>query len=200
MLKIGLTGGIACGKSTVANLFAEQGVPVIDADQIAHALVAKNQPALIAIQRHFGHSVINADGSLNRAALSDIIFNDRIQKIHLENILHPLIYDNIQRQVNNLTSLYCVLAIPLLFETNQCAFVDRILVVDCPIELQINRIKARDQHHESKINLILNSQVTRETRLAKADDLINNSNDLGSVAQQVIKLHNLYIALAARNI
>lgn len=184
---------MGCGKSTVANLFADYGVPVIDADHIAHALVAKDQPALIEISQHFGKQVLNADGSLNRQMLSDIIFADSTQKNCLEKILHPLIYAGIQSQVDSLTYPYCMIAIPLLFETGMGHFVDRILVVDCPVELQISRIKARDHHSEGKINAIINSQISPALRRAKADDLIENSDEYKSLAEQVKKLHNLYL-------
>ncbi len=199
MYKIGLTGGIAAGKSSVANLFAERGVTIIDADLIARQLVEKDQPALIKIQQHFGDSVINADGSLNRQKLSDIIFSNKTQKIYLENILHPLIYATIQCQIDSLSDEYCILAIPLLFETKMQHFVDRILVVDCPVELQISRLKLRDQHNDAKINNIIESQVSREFRRQNADDILDNSSDYSALAAQVLKLHTLYLSIAKKS-
>ncbi|MFI3138189.1 MAG: dephospho-CoA kinase [Methylococcaceae bacterium] len=212
MFKVGLTGGIGSGKTTVATIFTELGVPVIDADQVAHALVAKGQPALLVIQQAFGSRVMLADGSLNRRALSDIIFADAEQKKCLEAILHPLIIDHLQQQVATLAADYCILAIPLLFETHMTHFVDRVLVVDCSVACQVSRVMARDHYSREKIQTIINSQISRVERRAKADDLIDNSfvgrgavpllNAVHSniphklLAEQVKTLHNLYRSLS----
>lgn len=195
MFKVGLTGGIGCGKSTVAELFADYAVPVIDADLVARELVAPGKPALLEIQKQFGLTVLNTDGSLNRSVLRTLIFNDSEQKIKLEKILHPLIYANINNQVAELSYPYCIIAIPLIFETRMNHFVDRILVVDCPVDMQIKRVKARDQQSETEITAIINSQVSREFRLSRADDLIDNSADQALLAQQVKKLHHFYLSL-----
>lgn len=193
MLKVGLTGGIGAGKTTVAKLFAGLGAPIIDADEVAHALVAKGQAALGRIQQLFGDSVLLADGSLNRPYLSDIIFADTEQKKRLEALLHPLIMANIQQQLAALNSPYCIIAIPLLFEADMTAFVDRVLVVDCPVECQISRVIARDKMSNEKIQTIINSQVSRALRCAKADDLIDNAViPHKPLAEQVKTLHNLY--------
>jgi dephospho-CoA kinase len=197
MLKIGLTGGIGCGKTTVARLFAELGSPVIDADQIAHELVAKGQPALKQIDQQFDAGILNPDGSLNRSRLREIVFSDPAQKQKLEAILHPLVYQSIQAELERLNAPYCIIAIPLLFETNMTHFVDRVLVVDCPVETQIARVRKRDQLSLERIRSIIDSQVSRDVRKSHADDLIDNSESDYRLAEQVKKLHNLYLSLSA---
>ncbi|NOT85212.1 MAG: dephospho-CoA kinase [Methylococcaceae bacterium] len=200
MFKVGLTGGIGSGKTTVAGMFAELGVAIIDADVTAHALVAKGQPALLSIQHTFGDSILQTDGTLDRAKLGNIIFADGRQKKRLEAILHPLIYANLQQQIDALKVSYCIVVIPLLFETNMRHFVDRVVVVDCPVECQIGRVMARDQHRPEKIQAIIASQVSRVERCAKADDLIDNSIlPQKSLAEQVKTLHNLYFRLSMRH-
>ena len=196
MLKIGLTGGIGSGKSTVAELFGTlYNVPVIDADIIAHQLVEPGQPALSLIQQTFGKAIINEGGTLNRNKLRDTIFSDANKKEQLETILHPLIYEKMQSQFNKQTSPYSILCIPLLMETGMTSFVERILVIDCSVEAQINRVKQRNQLSTDRILSIINNQVSRKYRLSLADDVVDNSNSNTQLAEQVKKLHNLYINL-----
>ncbi len=197
MLKVGLTGGIGCGKSTVAKIFADLNIPVLDADQIAHRLVEKGQPALARIQQEFGASILSPDGSLNRPHLREIVFSDLTQKQKLESILHPLIYKTIQAALEQLAAPYCIVSIPLLFETDMTRLVDRILVIDCPVETQIERVKIRDNLTIERIQSIVDNQVSRAYRIAKADDLIDNSTADYRLAEQVKKLHNLYLSLSA---
>jgi dephospho-CoA kinase len=197
MLKVGLTGGIGCGKSTVAEIFADLNIPVLDADQIAHSLVEKGQPALARIQQEFGASVLNPDGSLNRRHLREMVFSDLKQKQKLESILHPLIYKTLQAELEPLVAPYCIISIPLLFETDMTHLVDRILVIDCPVETQIERVKIRDNLTIERIQSIIDNQVSRAYRIAKADDLIDNSTTDYRLAEQVKKLHNLYLSLSA---
>jgi dephospho-CoA kinase len=197
MLKIGLTGGIGSGKTSVARLFAELGSPVLDADVVAHQLVAKGQPALVNIQQAFGSCIVKSDGSLDRSHLREIVFSDPEQKQKLEAILHPLVYKTLQAELEQLSAPYCIICIPLLFETNMLHFVDRILVVDCPVETQIERVKNRDHLSTARIESIIASQASRTLRKSKADDLIDNSKTESGLAEQVKKLHNLYISLSA---
>ncbi|MDP3589007.1 MAG: dephospho-CoA kinase [Methylobacter sp.] len=197
MLKVGLTGGIGCGKSTVAKIFADLNVPVLDADDIAHRLVEKGQPALTQIQQAFGPAILNPDGSLNRKNLRDRVFSDLKQKQKLESILHPLIYKALQAELEQLITAYCIISIPLLFETDMTHFVDRILVIDCPVETQIERVKVRDSLTIERIQSIIDSQVSRAFRKAQADDLIDNSDTDYRLAEQVKKLHNLYLSISA---
>ena len=195
MLKIGLTGGLGCGKTTVANLFAAKGVPVLDADQIARELVEPGQPALAAIVREFGEEFLEA-GQLNRVRLREVVFQCPERKRQLESILHPMVFDAMQRQLATLRSDYCILCIPLLFETKQQAFVDRILVVDCPVELQYERVKNRDGLEMAEIGRIIQSQVSRQERLAAATEVIENSGQMEQLVEQVEKLHRMYRTLA----
>jgi dephospho-CoA kinase len=195
MLKIGLTGGLGCGKTTVANLFAAKGVPVLDADQIARELVEPGQPALAAIVREFGEEFLEA-GQLNRVRLREVVFQCPERKRQLESILHPMVFDAMQRQLATLRSDYCILCIPLLLETKQQAFVDRILVIDCPVELQYERVKNRDGLEMAEIGRIIQSQVSRQERLAAATEVIENSGQMEQLVEQVEKLHRMYRTLA----
>lgn len=192
MLKIGLTGGIGSGKSTVSKLFIQLGVPVIDADEIARGIVQPGQPALAQLTQAFGEEILNPDRSLNRAKLRTLVFNDAQQKTKLEHILHPLIKAEMLTRCDKLQTTYCILSIPLLLESNMTDIVDRILVIDCPLSLQRSRVRQRDQLADDLINRIIASQVSRETRLANADDVIDNSKNANQLAEQVKKLHNLY--------
>jgi dephospho-CoA kinase len=198
VFKVGLTGGIGCGKTTVSRLFAELDVPVIDADSIAHQLVEPEQPALIKLGEVFGNHIINSDGSLHRAQLREIVFSDSSQKQQLEAILHPLVFAEIQTITATLSYPYCIISIPLLFETQRTQFVDRILVIDCPEKIQIERVKRRDGLDEAQIQSIINTQVSREFRLTHADDVIDNTQTTGNeLAEQVKKLHNQYLSSAS---
>jgi len=196
MLKVGLTGGIGSGKTTVAQVFAKLNIPVIDADEIAHRLVEKGQPALDQIRQEFGQDILNQDGSLDRKKLGARVFSDPEQKQKLESILHPLIYKTIQSDVDRLNAPYCIICIPLLFETGMIRFVDRVLVVDCPVEMQIERVKKRDNLTVERIQAIINSQISREFRKENADDLIDSTVPDYRLAEQVKKLHNSYLSLS----
>lgn len=197
MLKVGLTGGIGCGKTTVSKLFSDLNVPVIDADDIAHQLVEPGQPALDEISKTFGADALTPDGSLNRAYLRDRVFSDLKQKQILEAILHPLIFAEMQTKIDRLHSPYSIVSIPLLFESSRTHFVDRILVVDCPLEIQIERVKQRSNLTQARIQTIIDSQVSRGYRIAHADDVIDNARTSDRLAEQVKKLHNLYLSMSA---
>ena len=196
-MKIGLTGGIGCGKSTVAKIFADLNIPVLDADEIAHRLVEKGQPALVQIQQEFGADILNPDGSLNRKKLRELVFSDPRQKQKLESIVHPLVYQAIQSALEQLSAPYCIISVPLLFETGMTDLVDRILVIDCPVEIQIERVRIRDRLSTETIQSIIDHQVSRACRTAKADDLIDNSDADYGLAERVKKLHNSYLSLSA---
>jgi dephospho-CoA kinase len=196
MLKIGLTGGIGCGKTTASNLFEQLNTPVIDADVIAHQLVAVGQPALKEIENTYGTDILNPDGSLNRKKLKALIFSDPLQKQKLEKLLHPMVYESIKTEVERLSAPYCIICIPLLFETNMSHLVDRILVVDCSVKTQINRLKKRDNMTLESIQSIINSQVSKVFRKAGANDLIDNSETNDRLAEQIKKLHNFYLSLS----
>lgn len=196
MLKVGLTGGIGCGKTTVSELFAELGVAVIDADLIARRLVQPGQPALRQIVAMWGKDMLESDGSLNRSRLRERVFSQPETKQALEALLHPLIFQAMRTEMAVLNDPYCLLAIPLLFETQMTALADRILVIDCPTQLQIERVRRRDQLSTGQIEAIIASQVSREYRLAHADDLIENTASNDKLAEDVKKLHNLYLSFS----
>ncbi|MCQ8118937.1 dephospho-CoA kinase [Methylomonas rosea] len=196
MLKIGLTGGIGSGKSTVCRLFAEFGVPIVDADLIARQLVEPGQPALALIVKSFGSQMLNQDGSLNRARLRDAVFADADKKRELDGIMHPLVYAQIAAEVNALTADYCVIAVPLLLESKNPYAVDRVLLIDCPVDVQIARVIARDKLTRQQVQAIIDSQMPRPERLSKADDVIENMAGPEQLAEQVKRLHNSYILLA----
>lgn len=194
MLVIGLTGGIGCGKSTVAELFAAKGIPVLDADLIARELVEPNQPAFDAIVHRLGAAILR-DGVLDRARLRAIVFSNPEEKRWLEALLHPLVYSEIGRRIATLSAPYCIVVVPLLLETGQRHLVDRLLVVDCPEDLQRRRVKLRDGLSDTQIGQIMASQSGRADRLAAADDLLENIDDEATLAERVERLHRSYLTL-----
>lgn len=196
---IGLTGGIGCGKSAVSDLFTGLGVPVIDADVVAREVVEPGRPALEEITRRFGPETLSADGRLNRKRLRGIIFNDAQARRDLEAILHPRIRKSMKEQLRQLQSPYAILSIPLLLETGQENTVDRLLVVDCSPELQIERICSRDGTGPEQAREILRAQCSRQDRLSAADDVIDNSDSLEALEQEVRSLHGKYLALSRSN-
>lgn len=194
-LVIGLTGGIGCGKSTVAELFQNYGASIIDCDQIALKLVAPETPTLEKIVEHFGTGILNPDRSLNRRKLRDIVFKDHSERQWLEDLLHPLIFVEIQKELAESQSAYAMIVIPLLVETEQYELINRVLVVDSPEELQIQRTMLRDNCSERQVRRIINTQSSRQQRLSKADDVIVNDGNVGSLKRQVEKLHQYYLTL-----
>ncbi len=197
MLKIGLTGGIGSGKSTVADLFADLGVPVVDADVIARQLVQPGQPALQQLVETFGGDILDAQGALNRAELRRRVFADAGLKQQLDALMHPLIFTEIENAVSRLQQAYCLIAIPLLTETGKRYSVDRVLVVDCSPALQLQRVLSRDKVDRAEAEAIIAAQARREQRLAIAHEVIDNSGPLANLAEQVKNLHNSYLFLAS---
>ena len=198
MLRIGLTGGIGSGKSTVAALFAACGVPVIDADIIARELVQPGQPALEEITAAFGREVLDEAGRLDRARLRDLVFADPARRERLEAILHPRIRAEMERRLAGCSAPYALLVIPLLFEAGHRDLVDRVLVVDLPEDQQRTRVIARDALPVGQIDAILAAQASRKQRHDGADDLIDNSRDPAALERQVDRLHARYLRLAAQ--
>jgi len=196
MLRIGLTGGIGCGKTAVAELFAEQGVPVIDADQVAREAVAPGEEALAEIRQRFGDAVLLPDGQLDRTQMRKIVFRDEQARRDLEAILHPRIRARMRLQVEALSAPYAILSIPLLLETGLQQSVERILVVDCPPEQQIKRVCARDGVEPDQARGILHAQCSRQDRLAAADDVIDNAGPRNQLLPQVMQLHRKYLDLS----
>lgn len=191
---IGLTGGIASGKTTVANMFIDLGIEVVDADIVAREVVEPGTPALQQISEHFGQSVLSPDGSLDRKALRNIIFSDEQAKTWLNNLLHPLIRNTIVEQLQNTTSPYSILVAPLLLENNMQTLVSRVLVVDTEISTQIERTIARDNSDISQAKAIISAQIARDKRLALADDVIKNNGMINNLTNDVKKLHDGYLA------
>ena len=196
---VALTGGIGSGKNAVAELFSERGITVLDADAVSHALTAPGGAALAPIEQAFGPGVIRADGSLDRAALRARVFTAPAERRRLEAILHPMIRTRMQADLAADTGPYALLAIPLLVETGQTDLADRILVVDAPEALRIERVVRRSGLAPDEIRRIMASQASREQRLAAAHDIIDNSGDLDDLCPQVEALHAHYLSLSGRH-
>jgi dephospho-CoA kinase len=197
-LRIGLTGGIASGKSTVAERFIELGVPVIDADEVARALVLPGQPGLKRVVDKFGAGVLSADGQLDRRALRNQVFSDPALRKELEGILHPLIRAELERRATAAGGdVYVVMAIPLLVESGGRNRVDRILVVDVDEAVQLQRVMDRDSSTIDEARAILAAQASRAVRLKAADDVLVNSGTVSELRQAVDRLHGRYLGLAA---
>jgi dephospho-CoA kinase len=192
IFRVGLTGGIASGKTTVARLFEALGVPVIDTDQLAREVVAPGQPLLTQIAKRFGAAVLQADGSLDRAALRAIVFSDPGARADLERLTHPAIRSLLAERSAAAGGDYQIHVIPLLVETAGRQNLDRVLLVDCSEELQIRRLQARDGSTLEQARKILEAQASRAARLAVADDVIVNEGELAPVRDQVAALHLRY--------
>ena len=195
-LRIGLTGGIASGKTTVAQRFMELGVPVVDADAAARAVVAPGKPGLAAVSKRFGPRVVAENGEIDRSALRDLIFKDPGSRRDLEAILHPLIRADMERSAELAVGPYVVMAIPLLVEGGSRDRVDRVLVVDVDEPAQLQRVMARDGCTEEQARAILASQASRSERLAAADDVLLNAGSVTDLRQAVDRLHERYLRLA----
>lgn len=201
MIRVALTGGIASGKTTVSDRFSTLGVPVVDADLLSRKAVEANSPGLQQIAERFGTSILQADGTLDRAKLRSIIFEDEKARADLEAIVHPEVRrltDNQIRTFEQAAHLYCLVVIPLLVETGQQERYDHVIVVDVAKEVQLQRLQARDGSSTAEANKILASQANRDERLAIADSIITNNADIESINEQVHALHKKLIALAQR--
>ncbi len=197
--RVGLTGGIASGKSTVSDLFAELGAAIIDTDIIAREVVEPGQPALDEIRDRFGESVIDTTGNLDRAAMRELVFDDDEARVALEMILHPRIGAEVRRQADAADAIYQVIVVPLLVSSPLRQFVDRVLVVDCDENTQVSRLLERDKGTVEQARKILAAQASREERLNIADDVIRNDGALESTRSAVIDLDRHYRGLAARH-
>ncbi len=195
-LRIGLTGGIASGKSTVAQRFTELGVPVIDADAAARTVVAPNTPGLAQVIERFGPGVLTEKGELNRRALRHLIFSDPGARRDLESILHPLIRADMEKSADQAVGPYLVMAIPLLIENGPSDRVDRILVVDVDEAVQLRRVMERDGCTSEQARAVLASQAARSARVAAADDVLLNAGTVTDLRQAVDRLHERYRGLA----
>lgn len=193
MLRIGLTGGIASGKSTVAELFAGLGAGVVDTDAIARELVVPGSPALAAIVERFGSGMLTGDGRLDRRKLRETVFDDSAARRDLEAILHPRIREAALAAADTSAAPYVLLVVPLLFESGFDALVDATLVVDCPEAVQIARLIGRDGGSPAQARAIVAAQMPREERLAAADEVIDNGGDPGRTRARVAELHARYL-------
>lgn len=199
MLRVGLTGGICAGKTTVANLFHALGVPIVDADELAHALVEPGRPALEQIVQRFGGGVLHPDGSLNRGMLREQVFTDTVERQALEDILHPAIRNRthaLLADYERAGAAYAINVVPLLVETGLVSAFDRILVVDVPEALQRERLMARDGIDAEQAERILRTQATRQQRLDAADDVIRNDRNEDALPGEIERLHHSYRTLA----
>ena len=197
-LRIGLTGGIASGKSTVARRFVELGVPVIDADEAARTVVAPGTPGLAQVVQRFGSGVIDGNGTLDRRALRNLIFDDPTSRRDLEALLHPLIRASMERSADAVGGPYLVMAIPLLIEGGSRDRVDRVLVVDTDENIQLQRVLSRDGGSLEQARAILASQASRADRLAAADDVLLNTGSVTELRQAIDRLHERYLLLAEK--
>ncbi|MCI2965127.1 dephospho-CoA kinase [Shewanella sp. N2AIL] len=193
---VGLTGGIGSGKTTVANLFAAEGVALVDADIVAREVVAPGSTGLEAIVTHFGAEILTPEGELDRAKLRQRIFSHPKEREWLNQLLHPMIRQEMLAQVEKATSAYVIMVVPLLFENGLDRLVNRTLVVDISPELQINRTVKRDNVDASQVNNIISSQCSRSEKLARADDIIDNQGEISSLKREVQALHQRYLQLS----
>jgi dephospho-CoA kinase len=194
--RVGLTGGIASGKSTAAKFFGALGVPILDSDQIARDVVEPGQPPLERLIERFGRKILTPDGHLDRPALREIVFSDPKARADLEALTHPAIGAAMEARSAAAGGPYQILVIPLLVEKNLAAHVDRVLVVDCDEELQMRRLRDRDGSTPAQAQAILKAQAPRAARLKAADDVIHNDTDMSAVRDQVAALHARYLGLA----
>lgn len=197
-LVIGVTGGIGCGKSTICREFAALGAPVIDTDEVAREVVAPGTEGLAAIVAEFGPSLLTPEGTLDRRRLRGIVFADEAKRRWLETLLHPMIRRRTAEHVGAVEFPYCLVCIPLLVERSGGNRVDRVLVIDCPPEVQVARVMARDKLTVPEVEAIIRTQASRSARLAAADDVIENVGDVETLRPAIETLHRRYLALAQR--
>ena len=195
-LIIGLTGGIGSGKSEASKRFAARGIVIVDADVVAREVVDPGRAALTQISTRFGKDILDQHGNLDRSKLREIIFSRPAEKQWLESLLHPIINASIRLQLAEATTPYVMLVSPLLLETQQFKLVDRILVIDAREQLQIERASQRDQNNEAQIRSIMQTQLSRQERCARADDIIHNHGDILELDSQIEKLHQFYLEVA----
>ena len=192
---IGLTGGIGSGKSAVATLFKDIGVDLIDADDLARDSLSINSEGYKLFIEEFGDKYLDENKNINRELIRKLIFNDSDAKSKLKNIIHPIVRSGIETFIKNKKSDYCIIVVPLIFETNSSKIYDRVLVIDCDVDVQISRTSKRDNQTKSDIENIINKQATREQRLSIADDVIVNNGSLDLLRNEVLKIHKKYLEI-----
>ena len=192
---IGLTGGIGSGKSAAAALFKDICVDIIDADDLARDSLSINSEGYKLFIEEFGDKYLDENKNINRELIRKLIFNDSDAKSKLENIIHPIVRSGIETFIKNKKSNYCIIVVPLIFETNSSKIYDRVLVIDCDVDIQISRTSKRDNQTKSDIENIINKQATREQRLSIADDIIVNNGSLDLLRNEVLKIHKKYLEI-----
>ena len=192
---IGLTGGIGCGKSAAANFFQNEGITVIDADDLAREAIEINTPGFESIVNYFGSKIVDSDGLINRAHLRKEVFDDEEKKKVLESIIHPLVRDLMAKKITASNSPYSIIMVPLIFETNSMSNYNRILVIDCDPRLQLERAILRDNNSKEQIQKIIDSQCTREERISIANDIIPNNDSIKNLKTRTIAMHKFYLGL-----
>ena len=192
---IGLTGGIGSGKSSAAALFEDIGVDLIDADDLARDSLSINSEGYKLFIEEFGDKYLDENKNINRELIRKLIFNDSDAKSKLESIIHPIVRSGIETFIKNKKSDYCIIVVPLIFETNSSKIYDRVLVIDCDVDVQISRTSKRDNQTKSDIENIVNKQATREQRLSIADDVIVNNGSLDLLRNEVLKIHKKYLEI-----
>ena len=195
---IGLTGGIGSGKSAVANFFQDEGITVIDADELAREVIDKNSPGYKSIVDYFGSKIIDSNGLIDRAFLRKEAFDDDKKKKVLESIIHPLVKDLMTKRIATSNSVYSIIMVPLIFETNSMSNYNRILVIDCDPKIQLERATLRDNNSNEQIQKIIDSQCLREERLSIANDVIPNNDSLENLKVRSLAMHKFYLCLSKK--
>ena len=195
---IGLTGGIGSGKSAVANFFQDEGITVIDADELAREVIDKNSPGYQMIVDYFGSKIIDSNGLIDRAFLRKEAFDDDKKKKVLESIIHPLVKDLMTKRIATSNSVYSIIMVPLIFETNSMSNYNRILVIDCDPKIQLERATLRDNNSNEQIQKIIDSQCSREERLSIANDVIPNNDSLENLKVRSLAMHKFYLGLSKK--
>ena len=194
---IGLTGGIGSGKSAVANFFQNEGISVIDTDQLARKVIEKDSDGYSKVVESFGANILDNNKSIDRAKLREEVFHDNEKRKILESITHPLVRELMVQKISSSTSPYSIIMVPLIFETNSAKNYDRVLVIDCDVEIQLERAMARDENSAGLIQKIIDSQCSRSERLSIANDVIPNNNSIEDLQNRSLAMHNFYLGFCS---
>ena len=194
---IGLTGGIGSGKSAAANFFQNEGISVIDTDQLARKVIEKDTPGYSKVVDSFGANILGNNDSIDRAKLREAVFHDSEKRKILESITHPLVRELMVQKISSSTSPYSIIMVPLIFETNSAKNYDRVLVIDCDVEIQLERAMARDENSADLIQKIIDSQCSRSERLSIANDVIPNNHSIEDLQKRSLAMHNFYLGFCS---
>ena len=194
---IGLTGGIGSGKSAAADFFQNEGISVIDTDQLARKVIEKDTPGYSKVVDSFGANIIDNNDSIDRAKLREAVFHDSEKRKILESITHPLVRELMVQKISSSTSPYSIIMVPLIFETNSAKNYDRVLVIDCDVEIQLERAMARDENSADLIQKIIDSQCSRSERLSIANDVIPNNHSIEDLQKRSLAMHNFYLGFCS---